>query len=75
MKKACQDSDDMRPEYDFSKGVRGKYAKRCAEGTNLILLDPSLADVFPDSDSVNEVLRPLARIIRSRAKFLASRNR
>ena len=51
------DTDDMRPEYDFSGGVRAKYAKRYAEGTNLILLDPDLAAEFPDSRSVSRALR------------------
>jgi len=50
-------SDEMRPEYDFSGGVRGKYAKRYAEGTNLILLEPDLAAEFPDSRSVSRALR------------------
>lgn len=49
--------DEMRPEYDFSSGVRGKYAKRVAEGTNLIVLDPDLAAQFPDSKSVSRALR------------------
>ncbi len=49
--------DEMRPEYDFSGGVRGKYAKRYAEGTNLILLEPDLAAEFPDSRSVSRALR------------------
>lgn len=49
--------DDMRPEYDFSGAVRGKYAKRYAEGTNLILLEPDLAAEFPDSKSVTRALR------------------
>jgi hypothetical protein len=53
---------EMLDEYDFSKGVRGKYAKRFAEGTNLVLLAPDLAKVFPDSDAVNEALRTLVRI-------------
>jgi hypothetical protein len=48
---------EMRPEYDFSDGVRGKYAKRYADGTNLILLDPDLAAEFPDSRSVIRALR------------------
>lgn len=47
----------MRDHYDFSKGVRGKYAKRFEEGTNLILLDPDVAEKFPDSESVNRALR------------------
>jgi hypothetical protein len=49
-------------EYDFRKGVRGKYAERFAEGTNLVLLDPELAKIFPDSQAVNEALRTLVRI-------------
>jgi hypothetical protein len=49
--------DEMRSEYDFSGGVRGKYAKRYAEGTNLILLEPDLAAEFPDSRSVSRALR------------------
>ena len=47
----------MRDHYDFSKGVRGKYAKQYAEGTNLVLLDPDVAKKFPDSESVNKALR------------------
>ena len=53
---------DMLDEYDFSKGVRGKYAKRYAEGTNVVVLAPDVAAVFPDSESVNEALRALVRI-------------
>ena len=49
--------DDIRPEYDFSKGVRGKYAKRYAEGTNLVLLDPDVAAEFGDAKAVNRALR------------------
>jgi primosomal protein N' len=52
----------MRAEYDFSKGVRGKYARRFAEGTNVVVLDPDVALVFPDSKSVNDALRALARV-------------
>lgn len=50
-------NDEMRAEYDFSGGVRGRYAKRYAEGTNLILLEPDLAAEFPDSRSVSRALR------------------
>jgi hypothetical protein len=53
---------DLLDEYDFSKGIRGKYAKRYAEGTNLIVLAPDVAAVFPDAESVNEALRALVRI-------------
>jgi hypothetical protein len=58
----------MRTEYDFSGGVRGKYAKRYAEGSNVIVLDPDLADVFPNGESVNRALRALAEIIREQKK-------
>jgi hypothetical protein len=51
----------MRDHYDFSKGVRGKYAKRYKEGTNVVLLDPDVAKEFPDSTAVNEALRQLLR--------------
>jgi hypothetical protein len=51
------DNDEMLPEYDFSKGVKGKYAARFAEGTNLVFLQPDVAKEFPDSHSVNEALR------------------
>lgn len=65
-----QDSDDLRDEYDFSPevlrgGVRGKYAARYAEGVNIVRLDPDVAAVFPDSDSVNNALRALAGIIKA----------
>ncbi len=54
----------MRAEYDFSGGVRGKYAQRYARGTNVVLLDPDVAEVFRDQASVNRALRALAGIIR-----------
>jgi hypothetical protein len=57
--------NEMRPEYDFTGGVRGKYAKRYAEGTNLILLEPDLAAEFPDSRSVSRALRAY---LKSRSK-------
>ena len=55
---------EMLDEYDFSNGERGKYAKRYAVGTNVILLEPDLAAVFPDSASVNEALRALVALAR-----------
>jgi len=65
MKAARSKSDpDMLDEYDFNKGVRGRYAKRYAEGTNVVLLEPDMAAVFPDSKSVNEALRVLVQIAR-----------
>jgi len=59
---------DMLDEYDFSKGVRGKYVERYAEGTNVIVLSPDLAEIFPDSESVNEALRALVKIARQQVK-------
>lgn len=60
----------MRREYDFSGGKRGKDARRFAERTNIVVLDPDVAAAFPDSDAVNEALRTLAKVAR-RAKARA----
>lgn len=49
----------MLDEYDFSGGVRGKYARRYAEGSNVVVLSPDVAEAFPDSRAVNEALRSL----------------
>ena len=57
----------MRAEYDFSGGVRGKYVDRYRRGINVVLLDPELAEVFPDSKSVNDALRALV-VIATRAE-------
>jgi hypothetical protein len=57
--------DELRPEYDFSQlaaGVRGKYVERYRAGTNLVLLDPDVAQAFPNEDAVNEALRLLMQI-------------
>ena len=59
--------DEMRPEYDLSKlkgRVRGKYAERFREGTNLILLEADVQEAFPDSEAVNEALRMLIKVAR-----------
>jgi hypothetical protein len=61
------EADDMRAEYDFANmqgGVRGKYAKAFEGKVTTILLDSDVAEVFPDSASVNEALRTLARVLR-----------
>jgi len=58
----------MLEEYDFSGGVRGKYAKRYAESTNVVVIEPDVAEYFPDHDSVNEALRSLAAIIKRQRK-------
>lgn len=66
MKTSRRNNDvDMQEEYDFSQGVRGKYAKEYAKGTNIAILDPEVAKVFRDSRSVNEALRSLLPIIRN----------
>lgn len=62
-------SDEMRPEYnfDYTKGVRGKYYKRIQEeGTNVVLLDADVQKAFPDSESVNHALRSILRAKRAR---------
>jgi len=58
-KPPAKPSSEMRAEYDFSGGVRGKYVDRYRSGTNVALLDPELAEAFPDSKSVNDALRAL----------------
>ena len=60
----------MREEYDFSRGVRGKYARRFAQGANVVVLESDVAKVFPSSETVNSSLRALAGIIRRREKAL-----
>jgi hypothetical protein len=69
MKKTSNKSADkqMRKEYDFSQGVRGKYARRYAQGTNVVVLEPDVAKVFPNSKVVNVSLR---KIIREQAREL-----
>ncbi|MBU4272931.1 MAG: hypothetical protein KKE86_11565 [Planctomycetes bacterium] len=60
--------DDLRPEYDLSKlkgGVRGKYAHRFKEGTNLVLLSPEVAPYFPNEESVNAALKSLVDIAKT----------
>ena len=56
--------DDMRQEYDFSHGVRGKHHAAYRAGTNVILLDDDVAKAFPDSASVNRALRLLLDLAR-----------
>ena len=54
----------MRAEYDIRGGVRGKYYERYRQGTNVVVLEPDIAAVFPDSASVNQALRLLIRVAR-----------
>jgi hypothetical protein len=57
--------DDMRPEYDFSAGVRGRHHEQFKAGTNVVFLDADIAKVFRDSESVNRALRLLLDIAKS----------
>ena len=59
------DDDKMRPEYDFSHGVRGKHYKAYRAGTNVVFLDPDVAKAFADSASVNQALRLLLQLART----------
>jgi hypothetical protein len=59
------DNHEMRPEYDFSQGIRGKHHAAYRAGTNVVLLDPDVAKVFPDSASVNQILRLLLQLAKT----------
>ena len=75
MKKPANKNSEpaMREEYDFSRGVRGKYARRFAQGTNVVLLESDVAKVFPSAKAVNSSVRALASIIRQRERALAAK--
>ena len=79
MRKAPHDDGDMRDHYDFRGGVRGKYAGRYAEGTNVVVLDPDVAQMFPDRESVNAALRAVGKLVemqqRRRGRAKASSRR
>ena len=62
--KVMKNDPEMLEEYDFSNGIRGKYAAKYKGGTNLIKLDPELTEYFPNSASVNEALRSLAKLMK-----------
>jgi hypothetical protein len=70
MKKKASERDGlpMRAEYDFSKGVRGKYARRFKQGTNIVVLEPEIAEVFPNSAAVNDALKALVQIVNRKVK-------
>ena len=80
MKKATakRTDDDLRAEYDLSRlkgGVRGKYYRQATAGTNLVLVEPELAEVFPDTESVNRALRLLVDTAEAAASPSRSRRR
>ncbi len=62
-----EQTDELRPEYDFSKGVRGRHYEAYREGTNVVLLEPDVARVFKDSESVNRTLRSLLDLAKKAA--------
>ncbi len=69
MKKATTKSEgEMRPEYDFCEGVRGKYASAYSAGTKLVRLDPEISEAFPDSESVNDALRSVLPVAKRARK-------
>jgi hypothetical protein len=67
-KKMAVSSGEMRGEYDFSPGVRGKHAARYAAGTNVVVLEPDVASQFPTADDVNDTLRAVAKLIERRKR-------
>jgi hypothetical protein len=67
-RKRSEERDTLRPEYDFSKGIRGKHAAKYAEGTNVVVLDPDVARDFRTAEEVNETLRAVSKIFQQRRK-------
>ena len=68
MKKDEQSQDDLRPEYrreDFGPMVRGKYAPQMRESTNIVVLDPDVAEAFPNAEIVNQTLRRLLELAKA----------
>ena len=64
---------DLRPEYDltlFKRGVRGKYYQQAMAGTNVVLIEPDLAEIFPDAAAVNRALRLLVQAAKAAVKPL-----
>lgn len=67
-RKLSRDEDKMRPEYDFSKGVRGKHAAKYAEGTNVVVLEADVAREFRTTEQVNETLRAVSKLLQQHRK-------
>jgi len=75
MKTDEQEVDELRPEYrreDFGSMVRGKYAERMKEASNIVLLDPDVAEAFPNAEVVNQTLRRLLELAKSSVHSVAS---
>jgi hypothetical protein len=69
--KTMKNDPDILEEYDFSGGIRGKYSKRYERGSNVVVIEPDVAEYFPDHESVNEALRGLTTIIKRQRKLEA----
>jgi len=72
-RKQSEAKDTMRPEYDFSKGVRGKHAAKYAEGTNVVVLEPDVAREFRTTEQVNETLRAVSKMLQQHRKRAGSK--
>lgn len=70
--KVMDNDPEMLEEYDFSQGERGKYSKRYDEGTNVVLIDPDVAEFFPDHDAVNDALRSISILLSSASAATSS---
>ena len=68
MNKQTTEEAEILDEYDFTDGIRGKYVARLARRKNMITLEPDVAAVFTDSESVNQALRGLLPIIQKQAE-------
>ena len=67
-RRRSEEKDTLRPEYDFSKGVRGKHATKYAEGTNVVVLQPDVARDFRTAKEVNETLRAVSKMLQQHRK-------
>lgn len=75
MKKDKKELDELRPEYrreDFGTMVRGKYAQKMREATNVVVLDPDIAEAFPNAQVVNQTLRRLLELAKNSAHSTSS---
>ena len=72
--RSSRNPEEMLPEYDFSGGVRGKYAGRFRKDTIMVVLDPDVAAIFPDGKSVNSALRAMGLVLRERQRHSARRH-
>lgn len=65
---------EMKPEYDFSGGIRGKHYRAYQQGTNVVLLEPDIAEIFKDSEAVNHALRMLMNLASDELKRNLTKN-